>query len=298
MEAQLKDGYGVSWTATNFSQVTSPPSTAWQIYRKPHDLEIRNYDHTDKNYGWQYMGDGYRSGPVRRTVTSDPVNNPQQKGMPEVYRIYPDHVSLLPCHWVWFWRNLNYDLSDEKWSTLMGSTLAWMNKTGSPPRKNCVLNSNMSEKDPAFHAPILNGGATCSGIEVVSVTEALRTSVSILKEAYQARSFQTVRADLSSAFSTPNRLNISGYLTSQTPPDLSYREIAKAWVEKHQDKWYWGTTVIKTGQVNYIVRLSLTNTMIPVRIPILSRLPLYAPLSWFHKMPLGSSVPDAKWMAE
>lgn len=130
-----------------------------QYYRKPHDTEIRNYDSVDKLWGWTYRGDGVGGGPVRKTV----IDNNQP--LPEVYRAMPSHETTINCDWLWLWRKLNPELSDEKFCTLLGNTYAFTNRTGFPGRKNCILRIDMSANDPAFHAPLICGGALLKGRE-------------------------------------------------------------------------------------------------------------------------------------
>jgi len=232
----------LNW-GTYAGEVTKVEQNLNQYYRKPHDVEMINYD-LDEKIGWVYKGDGYHSGPVRGTVVNNP-ENPLKKGMPEVYRVYPQHQTPLNCDWQWFWRELNPELTDKSFCTLLGGGLAWMNNTGFPGRKNCILQEDTEQKYPAFHSPIINGGATLKGVE---------------RNGY---------------------LLIDGLLTSETIPD-PMQTIEKFWL------WYWGTTVTKTGRVNYIVRLAKNGSYIPVRIPILSRYQLYAPLNWFDKLPIGN----------
>lgn len=216
-----------------------------QFYRKPHDIEIRDYD-LEETKGWVYMGDGYRNGPVRGTVLHNP-DNPQKRGMPEVYRVYPDHQTPINCDWLWLWRELNPMLSDERFCVLLGNGLAWTNNTGFPGRKNCILQKNMDAKDPAFHAPIINGGATLKGVE---------------RNGY---------------------LLIDGMLISDKVPDAQ-------WVLERKWLWYYGTTVLATGQVNYITLKGIDGNYYPVRIPILSRYQLYVPINWLDKLPPGENT--------
>lgn len=218
--------------------------TPLQLYRKPHDIEIRDYD-MEETKGWVYMGDGYRNGPVRDTVLHNP-SNPQKRGMPEVYRIYPDHQTPINCDWLWLWRNLNPKLSDKTFCTLLGNGLAWTNNTGFPGRRNCILQEDMSEKDPAFHTPIINGGATLKGIE---------------RNGY---------------------FFLDSMLISDKVPTAE-EVLNKPWL------WYYGTTVLANGQVNYITRQGMDGNYYPVRVPILSTRQLYMQLNWLDKLPIGEN---------
>ena len=224
-----------------------------QLYRMPHDIERRNYNLNDKTLGCAFMGDGYRSGPVRNAVMNDP-SNPTKKPMPEVYRIYPDHQTLLPCRWVTLWRNMNSELSVKQFGTLMDTRLAWMNNTGTPERRNCLTGENMEAKDPAFDAARLCGGA-------IVKTRSISNGIAYLES----------------------------MLTSDTVPTADW-VIARPWL------WYWGTAVTRTGQVNRIMRTGLDGQLKPVRIPFLTRLPVYVPLSWLDPLTPGF-LPPATWMA-
>lgn len=219
------------------------------LYRKPHDIEIKDYDSKQ----WQYMGDGYRLGRVRAAVINDPKGNPEKKPMPEVYRVLPDHQTPLNCDWQWFWRNLNPELTDTSWSSLMGDSLAWMNNTGARYRRNCILNTNTdSDKFPAFDAPRLCGGA-------------------ILKRKLP---------------SNDGLFHVEGLMTSDPIPDPA-DIINKWWL------WYWGISVRKDGGVNYIMRMGKDGTLKRVRIPILSKYSLYLPESFIDKLPKGTQYKEA-----
>lgn len=128
-------------------------SNSSQLYRKPHDKEIIDFD----SGNWRYGGDGYRQGAVRQVVRES------NTGRPEVYRLDGQQTSL-NCAWQRLWRELNPKLSDKKWGTLLGDELAWCNSTGTSGRYNCILNTNIGMKFPAFSATIINGGAILKGI--------------------------------------------------------------------------------------------------------------------------------------
>lgn len=130
-----------------------------QFYRHPHDIEIKSYDLGYDNGGWIYMGDGYTSGPVRKSVT---VNN---VSLPEVYRLEPDQTTALDCGWQRLWRELNPELSDKTWSTLLGNKLAWTNRTGFPGHYDCINNTDVNLGFPLFDAPRVCGGAILKGVE-------------------------------------------------------------------------------------------------------------------------------------
>jgi hypothetical protein len=85
-------------------------------------------------------------------------------------------------------------------------------------------------------------------------------------------------------------LMIDSLLTSQPVPSAT-DVLACPWL------WYYGTEVNPKGVPTYITRTARDGMKKPVRVPILSRLPLYAPVAWMHKLPLGWVPPNALWMA-
>lgn len=128
---------------------TSIPSS---IYcRAPHDIERYNVN-TD-NY--TYLP-GSQKGYVREVVVQNNTS------LPEVYRFLPFHSVPLTEPLQWLWRNINPELSAEKWSTLMDDSLAWCNQTGiggDNPRANYVLGHNLDAKPVAFDQVRFCGGA-------------------------------------------------------------------------------------------------------------------------------------------
>lgn len=239
-----------------FGQTYVPQGEPVQLYRWPHDIERYNYDHDDEMVGMRYMA--WRSGKVRDAVINDPVYNPTRSPMPEVYRVIPDHVTPLSCRWLHLWYDCNKaDLTPEKWATLLGPTLAWMNRTGSPPRPNCVTGYDgevgHEDKNPAFHSPIFNGGAVFKGVE------------------------------------GDGFLHIETLLTSGPVPTAEY-VLARPWL------WFWGTSITREGRINRIMRMGRDGYLKPVRVPLMTRLPVRVPLSWVHKLEPGFVPPTHDWM--
>jgi hypothetical protein len=213
-------------------------TTPVKLWRKPHDVEIVDYD--AKNF--TYLGDGKDFGPVRDTVLDN------SKGMPEVYRVFPEHQTPLECKWVWYWRNLNPELTDQSFCSLMDTHLAWMNGTGSPPRKNCITGERPDAGLPAFDQARVQGGALLKPKKI------------------EGKVFY-----------------IEGTLTSDPVPNAQYVIENCPWL------WSWGTTVLPSGKVNFVVRQDKLGNMIPVRIPILSKLQLYVPIEYLDELPLDFS---------
>lgn len=129
-------------------QPTLPKET---FCRAPHDIERLNVNIDN----FTYLSDS-RKGYVRESVIQS------NKSLPEVYRFLPFHSVLLTAPLQWLWRNINPELSAEKWSTLMDDTLAWCNQTGiggDSPRANYVLGKNLDSKPVAFDQVRFCGGA-------------------------------------------------------------------------------------------------------------------------------------------
>lgn len=129
-----------------YKRLPVAPAPRFIGWRFPHDTERTNYDLKQ----WDYPGNG----PVRLVA--------KESGKPEVYRV-GDWVTLLSPAWVRLWRDLNPELDDKHFCTLLDNHLAWTNNTGWPGRKNIILGTDLDQKDPAFHACLINGGAYLQG---------------------------------------------------------------------------------------------------------------------------------------
>jgi hypothetical protein len=142
-------------------EVIPPPPSSSSLFRVPHDTERVNVNTDDFRYR-PYAGMS-GSGPVRQIVLEKGVPRP------EVYRVFPDHQTPIREDHQWLWRWLNPGLPADKHCTLYGNALAWTNNTGFPGRRNYVMGKDLdAEKDPAFHAPIVNGGQIVEGQRVGS----------------------------------------------------------------------------------------------------------------------------------
>lgn len=143
----------------DFNRTTIPSTDDyWYV---PHDVKRVNWNAKD----YTYRTDGSLGVP-RRVYIVDPVTGQSELSSlpyPEVYRVQPDHHTIVDCYWQRIWKDLNPDLDDKKWSTLMGSGLAWMNNTGSPPNRNCLTGENATEPFPRFDIPRTMGGAIHRG---------------------------------------------------------------------------------------------------------------------------------------
>jgi hypothetical protein len=163
----------------------TPPS----YFRCPHDVERVNWNAKDYRYRGNvdaYKGD-LTGGEPRKIYSGDGVQI--MKAFPEVYRLKPDHHTVLDCYWQGIWRDLNPMLSDGKWSTLLGNSLAWTNGTGFPDHRNCITGEEPDAPFPRFDAPRACGGAIFKAkriengmawIETLLVTDKSRTASEIL----------------------------------------------------------------------------------------------------------------------
>lgn len=126
-----------------------------QYYRVPHDIErvSMDADNTDLRYR------GNAGGKPRSSVLNT------GEALPEMYRLDPEHHTILDCSFQRLWKNLNPDLSNAKWSTLLGNDIAWTNGTGFPGHYNCLTGEGLGLPFPRFDIPRVCGGAVLAGIE-------------------------------------------------------------------------------------------------------------------------------------
>lgn len=217
-------------------QEPEPAVPSVTYYRAPHDLE--RYNVNIDNYTYIKSRLGY----VRNVVVTG------GKSMPEVYRFLPFHHVILTERLQWLWRNINPELSDEKWSTLLGYFLAWCNGTGfgdpTDPRANYITGENLGKPDPAFDQARFCGGAIFKGTTIGNVI----------------------------------------YIT--TIP--SYNPPSAEFVLKNSHLWYWGTSVSPKGDIYYIRRLGLDGTLKKVRIPLITSKAVYLPKTELHQLPEGT----------
>ena len=144
---RMSDGSIYSGILSNVDQT--------QYYRVPHDAE--------RDADGAYKGDGFWSGESKRAKDKG-------KPIPEVYRLYPDQVTPIDCKWVKFWKAINPMLNNEQFANLLDDHWMLCNGTGWPSRYNCLTNKpgddpDDKNKNPAFHAALINGGATVKGVE-------------------------------------------------------------------------------------------------------------------------------------
>lgn len=218
--------------------------------RIPHDVERVNYVANDYRYrrNIKEYAANPWGGPVRKVVVD------KNDAMPEVVRVLPFHHTIVDCYWQGIWRRMNFELSDKRWSTLMNSKLAWMNMTGvSDPsyKYNCITGENKPSVITQSSYPRFDQPRLCGGAVV------------------KVDSFENGRV----------------WLKSLKIYDRSWTA-ERVLAEDHL--WYWGTSVNPRGLANFITRLGLDGTYKRVRIPFLTAMNVYLPLSEVHLLPEGT----------
>lgn len=219
-----------------------------QYYRVPHDKERL----ADGAYG----GDGYWGGTAR----------PAAKPIPEVFRLDPDQSTGIPCNWIKFWWALNPMLDREHFELLLDNHWMLCNGTGWPGRYNCLTGEKSDDptnpyKPPAFHAALINGGATVKGLE------------------------------------SGGKLWLETLTTNMTVPvDYNDKLAVKQWKETNKHKWYYATTVAPTsGNVTYTTFAGIDGNRQRLVIPILTTIPVYIQLRELDRLPPGFFPPEATW---
>lgn len=124
-----------------------------QLWRVPHDTERYNVDSGDMRYA------GARVGVVRKTIRESGTSRP------EIFRTYPDHTTPIEEGHQWLWKNINPEISNAKWATLLGNYLAWTNQSGFPGRRDYVNRKDLDKGLPNFDAARVNGGQILEGEE-------------------------------------------------------------------------------------------------------------------------------------
>lgn len=174
----------------------------------------------------------------------------KQRRMPEVYRVDPDHHTIADCSVQKMWWGLNPELNAKRMSSLMGDGLAWMNNgAGMPWHYNCLTGEGEGLTFPRFDQARLCGGAFVLAKRVGDVAHVASMLI--------------------------------------TEPIRSAAEVLP-----HQEWWYWATSVDPQGVPHLITRASGPNSDgpdVPVRIPIITALPVSLPWDELHCCRRGSS---------
>lgn len=238
--------------------ISPPPPPAFvQEYRKPHDREIVDYDKPD----WTYVP-GRTNGPIRFTVRD------LNKGMPEVYRIMPQHTVPIRCDFLKLWKSLNPMLGNNQFFSILADNYAFTNNTGLTRRYNCITGSNAGKGDPALHTVIICGGAILRGREGNSLIQGLNEVMFGL-------------AGISAI--TSNNVLWLDYIDINKPVPTTQEVLDKR-------LWFYGTTITTSGTINYMMKKGQDGQMHRVRVPLMGARPLYVPLRWLHKLDPGQKV--------
>jgi hypothetical protein len=147
MEVFLSDG-------TSVILQEKQPVPLLQLYRQPHDIEL--YDNVDDR---RFIGPGiWRDSNNRDNAETAPI--------PEVYRVLPDQTTPLYDWAIHLWRDMNPDLNDGAFASLLDNRLWLTNSTGWPGRRNIIQRRDLDKGFPTFHAPLVTGGILFKGKEV------------------------------------------------------------------------------------------------------------------------------------
>jgi hypothetical protein len=222
---------------------------AVQLWRVPHDFELLSPGPSAKSPDREYRGNTNGTWRDTKGIT-----------IPEPFRLQPEHQTPLDCSCQKLIRDCNPEHKDDVVDKILDQAWILANNTGLgvKGRKNCRSGEYMNDstaKWPAFHTPIICGGAALKG----SVAEGY--------------------------------LYIESILTSETLLSASY-VLERPWL------WFWLVEISPTGKITYMRLAGKDGQRHPVRVPLISRLPLYAPVKWFQKLPLGFILPDPMWIPE
>lgn len=273
----------VKISITTGSTPEPPPEPAATLWRVPHDFERVNVNVDDLRYRPAVGMTG--RGPVRRIVTEKGV------ARPEIFRVFPSQTTPIGESHQWLWRNLNPELSGEKFCTLFGPTLAWTNQSGFPPRRNYILQKDMENGLPNFHAPLVNGGHVVEGEMGFSLMQAIRTVArSSIDTVRRRRSFLSYRKSFREMLTASNIVNIKSLLVSGPVPT---KEVALA---DQVHFWSWGVSINPRGEINYITRLGVDGNYKKVRILWLTKLPVWLPADELDALAPGE-IPEPIWSA-
>lgn len=252
-----------------------------QYYRVPHDIERYNVNLNDKATGMLYIG--WRTGPVRSVVIQNNVP------LPEVFRLLPDHQTPLYDRWIRLWRAINDELDDDHFCRILDNALFLTNKTGWPGRRNIILGRDLDNGFPAFHAPIVTGGAIFAGTETRSLAQGIRDTFAGLRMAAETGVVQGLHGYIIASLTETNVLKIDNLRVSDPAP-------TKEQLLAQRHLWFEGTAVTPSGRVNNMVKKGIDGQMKKIRVPFITKEPVYVPLGWVHKLDPGFIPPSATWL--
>lgn len=172
--------------------------------------------------------------------------------IPEPFRVLPDHQTPLDCGWQSLIRVLNPEHKGDVTDKVLDFRWMLANNTGlgAVGRKNCRNGDYM--RDPAAKWPALHTPIVAGGA-------------------------------LFKGTVVNGMLEIESTLTSGPVPSAEYI-LARPWL------WFYLTQINERGQVTYMTLSALDGTRKKVRMPLLSRLPLYMPTAWLHQLEPGQVI--------
>ena len=187
-----------------------------------------------------------------RGNASGSVRGLSQRVIPEPFRLYPEHQTPLDCGWQSLIRACNPEHKADVTDKVLDHHWILANYTGigEEDRKNCRNGFNMDNPDAKW--PALHTPIICGGTLLKGVV-------------------------------VNGILEIESTLISEPVPSAEYI-LARPWL------WFYLMQINDRGQVTYMTLSALDGTRKKVRMPLLSRFPLYAPAAWFHQLEPGQVV--------
>lgn len=169
--------------------------------------------------------------------------------IPEPFRLPPDHQVPLNCDFQKLIRDCNPEHRDDVVDNALDSHWILANNTGlgEAGRRNCRTGAYVN--DPLAKWPALHTPIVCGGA-------------------------------LLSGTVTTGFLEIESILTTNPAPPAEY-VLSRPWL------WFWLVETNPQGAITYMTLSARDGSRKPVRMPLITRLPVYAPLNWLDEMPAG-----------
>ena len=194
-------------------------------------------------------------GPSLRSPDRDYRGNPNGsvrgfaglRVIPEPFRLIPDHQTPLDCGWQKLLRDMNPEHKDDVVDKILDHHWILANNTGigEPGRKNCRNGDYMN--DPTAKWPALHAVVICGGALLRGREEG-------------------------------DTLHIESTIIGNGVPEVNYI-LERPWL------WFYLIQINESGICTYMTLSAKDGTRKPVRMPLLSRLPISAKLKWLEKMP-------------
>lgn len=210
--------------------------------RAVHDVERVNIDLERDDYipNVGLSGIGVVRESVRRLGAS----------LPEVYRFLPFHSVLLTKPLQLLWKAINPEISNEKWRSLLGTSLAFTNSASgfdNHQHADYVNRLDLDKTPPSFDQSRYCGGAR----------------------------FKITKAGTNAMIDS-----IIGYDNLPAPEELL--------ASPHL--WFYGTSISPKGQIFYMRKMGIDGTLKKIRIPLFTSKAIYLPMSELHILNTGEVV--------